>query len=351
MPATIQKADIILNRIESRLKTAKNASVKVRLLKCRDRVLKVRAFMAQSTITDVCLLQEKAYKPWRELTEVEKKTDFRFLNESFNDLEAQLEQALTGALDEDAQRNVKRIEGKLKAGDIAAIAAMSFIGFQKIYAIISEYLKKSFEVGKKTGAQELDVERPLTPTKSTQIMNFEAAQIAEDFVNEVNSEAKEKAKHGLANGIATVAVVGAVNNVVRDKAKKFINDITGGIISKGVNDGRKAVFEKNVSMLQGYQRSELLDDRTCNICLSLDSRIVTADDPMAKLNQVHTNCRGIWVPILNADKAEGVWGIPKTVQNQFDTVGGVPAMNSFKQMKSVVNKANPAVQKIVKRKK
>lgn len=296
-------------------------------------------FQLQEPKYHVCFLSEKKFTPWRTLKEVEKKTDFEFLDGSFNSLETQMGKDLNTAIDEDTQANVKKVDGKIKSGDIAAIAAMTFLSFNKLYSIIVDYYKRAFEVGKKTGSDEMGVERPNTPTQKTQLMNFGASQIAQDFVNEVNSEAKETARLGLAKGATAVAIVATINDVVKKKSKQFVKEATGGVVSDGVNEGRRLVFEKNVAEIQGYLRSEILDDRTCPICLSMDGTQVKPNDPMAQLDQVHDNCRGVWIPIKNDEDVEDDWGVPSQVENAFDMENrfGLPYKNNFKQLKSPIN--------------
>lgn len=340
----MQKLNNIADRANILLLKAKKPAQKqkiVEMLKIiQDRQTAQKTYFLQknhkSGINVICLSQSKVFKPWRQLTEIEQKTNFKYLNESFNNLEAEMEAEMWEIIKEDIQKNVKKIEGKIKAGDIAAIAAMSFISFNKLYPIVAEYYKRAFEVGKKTGSEEIGVDRPITPTKKIQLINFGAAQITEDFINQINSEAKEKAKNGLIKDIAIAGLIASINDVVQNGSKDFVNKATGEIISEGINDGRRLVFEKNITELQGYERSEILDDRTCNICYSLDGRQIKADDPMAKLDQVHNNCRGLWIPITLNEEADNNWGIPKSITERFETIGGVPEKNNFKQLKSPI---------------
>jgi hypothetical protein len=282
-----------------------------------------------------CFLSEKSYTPWRALKEIEKKVDFKFLNASFNELEGDFTSDLNRVVNDEMQRNISKVSGKIKAGDIAAIAAMSFLSFPKIYAIVSDYTKKAFEVGKKTGSDEMKVERPVTPTQKTQLNNFTSAQIAEDFINEVNSEAKKSAKIGLAKGIAPALIIATINGIVKDRADAFVKDASSTVVNNGINEGRRLVFEKNITEIIGYLRSEILDDRTCPICEALDGAQVKPSDAMAQLDQVHTNCRGVWVPILNDEDVDDKWGVSKTIRNAFDTENryGIPYTNGFKQLK------------------
>jgi hypothetical protein len=49
-----------------------------------------------------------------------------------------------------------------------------------------------------------------------------------------------------------------------------------------INHGRNIVFDKNSEDIHALQRSEILDQTTCNFCLSVDGRVVEKDDPFAQ---------------------------------------------------------------------
>ena len=295
------------------------------------------------------LAERKTFKPWRALTEIEKKVDFEFLNTSFNDLEDGLRQQLVDEAMRSIVKAVKRTEGRLKASDIAGIAGISFISAREIAKIIADFNKQSFEVGKKSASGELDVERPITKRKNTQLMNFEAQQIAETFRSEINVKTKEIAKEGLAKDLATPLVVAAIIGQASGTSNTLINNIVGSVVGQNINKGRRFVFEDNIKIIKAFQRSEILDSRTCNMCLTLDQRIVKADDPIAQMDSVHTRCRGEWVAITLEEKIEGKVGIPKTALKGFDTIGGVPTINRFKQLKRPFNAGNKKAQKEIER--
>lgn len=296
--------------------------------------------------------EKKKFVLWRELTLQEKRCDFIYLNESFNNIEQELEDELVQIANDDLTRTVKELENKLKTGDVYSILAIAFISKNKLSAAIKNYLKKSFEVGKKAATEEVNgsgAERPPTTTKDVQLMNFEAEQIAEDLTNRLNQEAKNRTREGLAKGVAAGAITVAVSNALKSSVSNGIGNIVSTVVAENVNKGRRFVFERNLTKIQAFLRSEILDEKTCNMCMSLDGRFVMADDPMAKMDIVHSGCRGIWIPIMVDEKIEGSIGIPKTVSDSFDTVGGVPTVNNFKQLKKPINKANAAVKQELKR--
>ena len=68
-----------------------------------------------------------------------------------------------------------------------------------------------------------------------------------------------------------------------------------------------------------FQRSELLDCKTCNVCISMDGRIVDKGDPITRIKQFCPHCRGIWVGILNDEANKPpIEGIPQAIRDLFD---------------------------------
>jgi len=312
-------------------------------------------------------LAQKKNPFWRKLTEPEQKVDWHLLNESFDQLEEKLGDILVEFAEQDIQRTIKKVEKGIKQEDLSALAGLAVISMPKTRDALKGISREAHEIGKTTATNELGVDRPTTPSREKQIMNFEADELVEAYNQSLTTRTKETAKNGFSKGVAATAIVGALNTDLRNRAAALISGLVGIIVGQNINRGRRVVFEKNANIISGYMRSEILDGRTCNICMSLDRRIIPADEPFAKLDLVHTNCRGGWVPLTTKEFAtpiddpfkkkqiipseevkKGTLKIPKTIQDQFDTVGGVPVVNSFKQLKKVINRGNADVQREIK---
>lgn len=330
------KAQLIEKKINVLLKKPKSDKHKDNLLDQLNRLHKI----VSQPVGKRFFLHEKKYTQWRELSTMEERVEFKELNEAFNSIEDDLEEELTSVVTEDMERALMRMQNRLKAGDIAGIAAIAFVSMNKLYGILNTYAKEAYEKGKKGAAKELKVGQPITPTKKTQLMNLDSDMIAEAFATDINLAAKEKARDGLLKGIGTAAVMAAITVAVSERAGRMITNITGSLVGENINKGRSLVFEANVTKIRAFERSELLDGRTCDMCISLDKRVVTADDPMSKMDLVHTNCRGIWVPVLTSEELPNKVGMPKTIVDSFETVGGVPSINAFKQLKKPINAGN-----------
>lgn len=293
------------------------------------------------------LSQKKKFELARPITVLEEKIDFRALNENFNNLESELSQKLKEFFEDSFNKTIKRAKSKINNTNVKGLANLNFISQSQLKAIIKDYVNQSLEIGKQMASEELVVERPKTPTRTTQLNNLEVEQIAEEVTTRINGEAKQSATKGLEAGIATAAILIAMRRNVEKEANRANSILSGSIIGENINKGRRIVFENNLDLVQAYMRSEILDSRTCNICMSLDKRVVKADDPFAQMNLVHNNCRGVWVPIKEGARSsvgtEGVptvddipgvkLGIPKTIKQRFETVGGAPQRNAFEQLK------------------
>ena len=237
----------------------------------------------------------------------------------------------------------------LESGDVSGIADLSLKLSTPVRKAVDNSIRDSYEAGKIVAAKSLNVDAPATSKQQTQLRKLEAAEIADQFETNLNNTAKATIRNAIAAGAAAVAIIPAVRDKIVDEASKMIMNIAGTVTGQNVNRGRKQVYDDNILKISKYQRSEVLDGSTCNMCLSLDKRIVKADDPVANMDLVHTNCRGVWVPILVEEKQPDLNPIPKTALNGFDMIDGRPVVNSFKQLKKPINKANAEVQEQIKK--
>lgn len=282
----------------------------------------------------ICLLEEKKYKPFRDLNRFEKRTDFRYLNDEYNELEKQLQEELSKISDDEIQAYAAKVEKRLNAGDVAGMAALLLLIRGVVKQIISRAAARAYEAGKKTASDELNVQRPSTPQKQQQLNTFEVNDISSTFVAELEKEGRNIIRNGLLAGAAVKAIVSVVTNKLREKSKKMVKNISGSIVGQNINRGREQVFRQNISLIKSFQRSEILDERTCYMCMALDGKVVEPDDPMARLDMMHTNCRGIWIPIFGSDADQPeITGIPAAITKRFDTIDGRPIINAFKQFK------------------
>lgn len=283
-------------------------------------------------------LNERAFKPFRPLTFQEERTGMESLNTNFNQIQVELEQSMADITQLEINKILDKNKKAIETKDIIAISALSFMALNKIKLAVDKGIKSGYEVGKVTASNELSIKRPSTPTKQTQVMNAEIKDISEQYVNEIEQTAKDTIRNSILAGASTVAILAATREVLQNKSSQVITNISGLVVGQNINRGRKQVFFDNLDKIGSFERSEVLDKKTCNMCLSLDGRVVKASDPMAQMDIVHSHCRGVWIPIFPLDKRQPkITGIPASLAKQFDTVDGKPIVNKFKQIKKPIN--------------
>jgi phage gp29-like protein len=286
--------------------------------------------------TSHTILSAQTLQIGRKLTAQEKRVNFQQLNEQFNDIQTQFEQDMSDLTAAEIDRYSQAVQKNLASGNIAAISAMSFGILGKVKTALAAAMLAAYQKGKTGAASEMGVDRPTTPLVMTQVMNMDTEDLANAYVDNFNQKSRDITKNALINGASAVAVAAAVKEIAKKDADKTISNLSGTIVDKYINRGRSTVFQSNINKIVGFQRSEVLDNRTCPTCESMDEKTIKAHDPMANMDQVHSDCRGIWVPIMEGDDPQEITGFPKAVTNSFDLIDGRPTVNAFTQLKKPV---------------
>lgn len=295
-------------------------------------------------------LSEK-FKPFRKLTEQEARMDLQKLSEVFDDNEEDLEDDLTSVTSAEIDRYVAAAQKKLDAGDIAGVAAMSYMLFGPVKDAISKIIKKSYEEGKTSAVKDLKIDRPATPKTDMAVMAMDADDLARAYQFELEQKSRDAIKNAVMSGASVQATAVAAKQAAKEAATKMITNMGGTIVGQYVNRGRTGVFQKNLTEIKAFQRSEVLDEVTCDTCISLDGQTIGPSDPMAQLDIVHTNCRGVWVPIFEEDTEQPeITGIPQKIVNAFETVDGRPTVNAFKQLKKPIGVVSAKAESIIRNK-
>jgi len=304
------------------------------------------------------MLNDVDFRPFRDLTYAEKRVNFARLNDEFNTLENQIRQELQAQVSGAIAGFNQAVDDKINAGEIAAIAALYFLLRGSVKKTLNDAAKKAYEAGKISAVAEFNgvsqpenqnippgttavlpagtkkVQVPPTSAQQTQLRSLETDQNAETMISSIENAGKQTIAQGIAAGAATAAIVAAASAEMHKKANKVVESIASSTVATNIARGRTEVFAANGAKIYAYMRTEILDAVTCNVCISIDQKIIAPDDPMRTLDQVHTYCRGEWVPIFHDDPIKPeITGIPANVSKTFDKIDGRPVTNAFTQLK------------------
>jgi len=304
------------------------------------------------------------FKSWRPLTFAEKKVSFQSIRDKLDEAEEGFKEEAEKLLEEEKERYVSKVGKAIMDADKDKIKKTEFMCKTDYLKLIKKYLKEIYVFGKNNAAREMGEDTP--PNKRDTLRNIDIAAdtIVEDHLHTFQTKAKqaivesirkpdekeeyseeEKKKIFKENKSRAIAAMGAaLTKGISDKVGNTAAIIMGGYL----NRGREDTFEKYEDKIHALQRSEILDKKTCDYCLSVDGRVVEKDDPFASHTVFHSNCRGIWVEILKTEEElPRIDGVPKTLRDRIDD-----APNTLIQpRKPTTRKGTPAGDFVRKKKK
>lgn len=261
---------------------------------------------------------QEPFKGWRELTFAEKKVHFKSIQEHFNQYEKEFVRVTTEILKKAKSKFLKEFENALKKKDKTALwnIALEYQGEYRT-AIVS-VLKKVFDFAKTNVAKEMGVAAPATPKSVVDRIELQSNMIAKKHADEIVYESKKAAVENLGKDKAIPVVMGAVGMAVTKKITEMVRDTGAIVVGGNINQGRRLVQQKYEVLIYALQRSEILDERTCDFCLEIDGRIFDKRDPFTRNDIFHSNCRGIWVEILKEEKEKPkITGAPASLTDRF----------------------------------
>lgn len=287
---------------------------------------------------------------WRPLTFAEKKVNFSSLKKALAAAAGRFDtdiESITSKQKADILAQVKRaVEGN----DIAKVGQIKAKYTGDLAAALTSIQQDMFEVGKKSVAAEISVKVPPTAKEIAGALRVQNDKIVDKFVTDMEAAASTAvsqtvAKHG--GAITSTGTTEAVNAAAEaiEKAvtqgKAAMNTLS---VIGTLNLGRATIFERYPEEVSAMQYSAIIDDRTTDMCLALDGRVVKPGS--AEFYQYspprHYNCRSIWVEILRDEEFQPEeTGIPKSIPAN-------AVIDTFEDLKApIVLPKSPAI-KIIK---
>jgi len=285
--------------------------------------------------------ENEEFKSWRPLTFAERKIDFKKLEDKIDEVTSEVDKKMRAILDKERRDFMKTLSKAIQDEDLERVEKTAMRAKTKYKQAIKDAMHKSYQFGKGSAAGEMSVKVPSTPKDITRNIDIAAGAIATRHLSELTTEAKLHAAQALAQGESKAETLGNVEKRVKKKADQIVADTADITVAGYVNNGRRTTFQENRDQIHALQRSEVLDRRTCNYCLSVDGRVVELDDTFARNTVFHANCRGIWVEILKDEEQKPeIDGVPKSIRDRFGD-----AVNNLAQPKKPMTKKNSLARK------
>jgi hypothetical protein len=322
---------------------------------------------------------EEVFQSWRPLTFAEKKVNFKLIQDRITEYENRFKGDARDHLMQSIEPLLKEFKQHLHDKNMDGVKNL-VLPYKNNYALtVLKYLKLPYEFGKKTASSEMKMQAPQTPQTEADRIRMQADMVADLHENDIIKAMKLKAidvlkrikasepaefatkrkkplhvaPKGRPSGITPTEEEMAAGVSILPKTDQFeiameemagdmadvIDTITENTANLTIgmlyNQGRSLAQDVNGDNIYALQRSEVLDADVCDFCLSMDGLILDKDDPDAQEDEYHSNCRGMWVEIMN-DEAElpEITGVPEDLSNLY---GGV---NDIGKMKGPILREN-----------
>ena len=264
----------------------------------------------------------RGYMSWRPLTFAEKKVTWKNIEDTMNTLQGEFTTDAQALLNESKDTFMKKLHAAMEAGNTKDISDLEINFISDYKALLKNAMKRAYEYGKVNAANEMGVDASANTATSLAEIDLLADTIANKAATDIETKAKLSTANALRKDSNTLQAVGAIDATLEEAILKSIDNASGLIIGQSMNIGRNDTFERNTAMIHALQRSEILDNVTCDFCLSMDGLTVAPDDTWASEGEFHNNCRGIWVEILkDEDTLPEITGIPEKIGDYY---GGEP---------------------------
>lgn len=286
------------------------------------------------------------FMSWRPLLFAEGKVNWENTQKTMDAMEETFSKDAKKLLNDAKDVFLKSLLPIVESGDTKAISDLE-VDFVAAYTqLIKQSMKNAYEFGKNTAASEMGVHPPATDPETIMNADLLAQTIAEKTAADIETKAKLSSANALKTDQPLMESIGQIDTALQDVIDKAVDYTATTMIGQAMNTGRNDVFQKNIGMIYALQRSEILDKVTCNFCLSMDGIVISPDDSWASTDLYHTNCRGIWVEILNEEQnPPEITGVPKEISDYY---GG--QTNELIQPKKPITKEGTLADKYVKQK-
>ena len=256
----------------------------------------------------------------RDLTTPEKRVHFDEISKVMNTEEEKLYKRLSSILLKEKTYLLPIFERAVRENDIATLQSIAGKFRGEYERVFRDGIKKIFEYGKSKASFEIKKAPPQTNPEMMAALQDEAHYYAQkgysDLLDVLKASASLAIMKQLAKGEGKKGISKAFNTYIARNARAAANLI----ISENLNKGRKFTFDTFKEDVYAFQWSAILDGGTCNYCMSMDGRTISATDKRFDTYQpgkVHFNCRCIWVAVLKEDTPSPIFtGIPESLKPQ-----------------------------------
>ena len=168
----------------------------------------------------------------------------------------------------------------------------------------------------------------MMPDDFLRILQAETFKVVGDYTMEITKKAKNILMQGLKDGVSEGSVVALLRDELESYTERWLSTVVRTKTTEIYNDARKSFWDSDPiakQVIEAYQFSAILDDRTTDVCRELDGQIFEKGDFLNNITPpLHFNCRSLLVPVTRFEPYKEDPGYVKP--------GKEPSLESLKEM-------------------
>lgn len=261
--------------------------------------------------------EQQSGKYHRPLTAAERRVDFDAVGAQIDDLQAKHLRVIRDALRDVEARLLDHVRRRF-SGRAAEVQALKRLrGMDRVQAALQAWLITCFKTGRVTMRAELPGETKhadepnFIPRAALEYLRTKAIQTALSTEGKLLDQIRSALMRSIETGRSTRDTVEELDKVFDEWTGETVGDVTPWRLETIVrtettdayNRGRLVEGRAN-PLVEAWQYSAVMDDRTTEVCRHLDGKVFKSNDPaLDKLKPPrHFNCRSILVPIVIGDE-------------------------------------------------
>jgi SPP1 gp7 family putative phage head morphogenesis protein len=184
------------------------------------------------------------------------------------------------------------------------------IHFQKpmnveMKAFMRDLYRSSYNRAQKELFPKMDkkfaLEEDLLPSEFLEIIDAEAFKMVGDYSINITNKMRNRLVTGLKNGVNEREMLKQLRELGEDETDKWLKTVIRTKSTEMFNRGRKSFWDNDEfakQIIEAYQYSAIMDDRTSDVCRELDGKVFEKGEYTTHLTPpLHFNCRSILVPV------------------------------------------------------
>jgi phage gp29-like protein len=276
-----------------------------------DNGLILRLQKAAASPEEVEKLKKKGFKFsddegkfWRPLTFAERKIKLGSIRDTVDEFETALDEQLTHITAMQKADLLHQVKQAVANNDIKAVGRIEAQYGGEMARALTDVRKEMFERGKKAAANELGVRVPATSAEVRGAMRVQNDAMVDKFGQDLEHAVQSSVTQLTSKSAGRISdtdvadalesAASAIDDVMADTATMRTLSVMGAF-----NLGRATVFERYPERVHAMQYSAILDNATCDYCLSMDGRVMEPAVALARYQPPgHWECRCLLVEIL-----------------------------------------------------